>query len=298
LWPGEVVLCENVRLQLGEKANDIQLAKKMANLGDIFVMDAFATAHRAHASTCGIAEYAALACAGPLLIAELKALSHALDAPHKPVVAIVGGAKVSSKLEILRKLVTQVDYLILGGGIANTFLTAADHFIGKSLFEADLVTAAQDIMQAAKGHGCNIPLPTDVVVAKEITANAVAQSKKITSVAFDDIILDIAQDTCCTYSNIIQQAETIIWNGPVGVFEYPAFSLGTQAITHSIADSKAYSIAGGGDTIAAIEKFQVANKISYISTGGGAFLELLAGKKLPAVAILEKHAVRAKKANP
>jgi phosphoglycerate kinase len=284
LAEGEVVLLENVRFNVGEEKNDADLGKQFASLCDIFVMDAFATAHRAQASTVGVTKYAPIACAGPLLTQELDALGTAIAEPKHPLLAIVGGAKVSSKLTVLNALAEKVDQLILGGGIANTFLAAAGFPIGKSLYEADLMSAASDLMKKT-----TIPLPTDVVVAKEFTINAHPILKSVEAVEANDFILDIGPKTAETYAELIHTAATIIWNGPVGVFEWPAFANGTHAVATAIAQSHAYSLAGGGDTISAIEQFQLADKISYISTGGGAFLEFLEGKILPAVAALEER---------
>ena len=284
LADGEVALLENVRFNIGEEKNDDELAKRLAGLCDIFVMDAFATAHRAQASTVGVAKFAPLACAGPLLAQELDALGAAIAQPKHPLLAIVGGSKVSSKLTVLKVLAEKVDQLILGGGIANTFLSAAGYPIGKSLYEADLVSEAASLMKKT-----SIPLPTDVVVAKEFNAGAQPTLKSVEAVEADDLILDIGPETAKAYAKLIQNAATIIWNGPVGVFEWPAFSKGTQQVATAIAESEAYSLAGGGDTIAAIEQFGLTDKISYISTGGGAFLEFLEGKILPAVAALEER---------
>lgn len=287
---GEVVLCENVRFNKGEKKNDIALSKRMASLCDVFVMDAFGTAHRAQASTCGVAEYAPIACAGPLLSAELDALSRALENPKRPLVAIVAGSKVSSKLTVLESLTGVVDQLIVGGGIANTFIAAAGHQIGKSLHEANLIDEARRLMAAAKQRGGDIPLPTDVVVAQEFSASAEADVRKVAEVAESEMILDIGPDTAEMYAGIIKTAGTIVWNGPVGVFEFEQFGEGTHVLAQAIAESSAFSIAGGGDTLAAVEKYGVADRISYISTGGGAFLEFLEGRTLPAVAMLERRA--------
>ena len=284
--PGDVILFENIRFNHGEKNNDPALAKRLAKLCDIFVMDAFATAHRAQASTYGVAETAPLACAGPLLINELNALTKGIKQAKPPVIAIVGGSKVSTKLGVLENLLGKVDRLIIGGGIANTFLAAAGHSIGQSLFEADFVDIARQLMAA----GAKIPLPCDVIVAKEFSANATATIKAIDDVADDDLILDIGPQAATQFSEQLKQAGTILWNGPVGVFEFDAFSQGTKVIAKAIAASDACSIAGGGDTLAAIAKFAIQDKISYISTGGGAFLELLEGKDLPAVSILEQRA--------
>lgn len=287
---GEVVLCENVRFNAGEKANDDELAKTMAALCDVFVMDAFGTAHRAQASTHGIAKYAPIACAGPLLANELDALAKALHQPAKPVVAIVGGSKVSTKLTVLSALAEKVDQLIVGGGIANTFIAAAGHNVGKSLYEHDLIDEANKLTEHAQATAGDIPVPTDVVCGKEFSAQAEAVTKAVTNVADDDLIFDIGPDTAAAFAEILTSAGTIVWNGPVGVFEFDQFGAGTEALAHAVANSSAFSIAGGGDTVAAIDKYGVADKISYISTGGGAFLEFLEGKQLPAVAILEARA--------
>jgi len=283
--PGQVVMCENVRFNVGEKSNDEGLARKMAAMCDIFVMDAFGTAHRAQASTYGIAEYAPIACAGPLLVEELDALGKALENPARPMVAIVGGSKVSTKLTVLDALSDKVDQLIVGGGIANTFIAAAGHPVGKSLYEADMVDQAKDLLSKI-----DIPLPTDVVVAKEFSADADATSRAVSDTGADEMVLDIGPETAETYAKLLESAGTIVWNGPVGVFEIDQFGHGTQRIGEAVADSSAFSIAGGGDTLAALEKYGIGDRISYISTGGGAFLELLEGKKLPAVAILEQRA--------
>ena len=286
---GEVVLCENVRFNVGEKKNDEKLAKKIASLCDVFVMDAFATAHRAEGSTCGVAQYAPIACAGPLLVAELEALSRALANPTHPLLAIVGGAKVSTKLHVLEALIKKVDVLLVGGGIANTFLAQAGINVGKSLFERDLMAQAQRLLELAKARHVQIPLPVDVVVADEVSASAKHSIKSIDNISSNDMILDIGPNTIEQYSKLIQQAKTILWNGPLGVFEIPAFAKGTQVIAQTIANAQVFSLAGGGDTIAAIDKFEVVSKISYISTGGGAFLEYVEGKMLPAVKILESR---------
>lgn len=283
--PGELVLCENVRFNKGEKKDDEALAKKMAALCDVFVMDAFGTAHRAQASTHGVARFAPVACAGPLLAAELDALGKALQAPAKPLVAIVGGAKVSTKLEVLESLAEKVDQLIVGGGIANTFLAAAGKQVGKSLCEHDLIPAAQKI--AEKVH---IPLPMDVVVASEFSADAEAVVKSVDEVGENDMILDVGPQTAHVFAALMKEAGTIVWNGPVGVFEFDQFGAGTEEMAQAIADSNAFSIAGGGDTLAAVDKYGIADRISYISTGGGAFLEFLEGKTLPAVAVLQQRA--------
>jgi phosphoglycerate kinase len=285
---GDAVLLENVRFLEGEKACDEALAKKMASLCDIFVMDAFGTAHRAHASTYGVAEHAAIACAGPLLSAELEALAKALDNPARPFVAIVGGSKVSTKLTVPDTLAEVVDCLIVGGGIANTFIAAAGHGVGKSLYEPDMLDTAQDLADN-KHDRAEIPVPTDVVVANEFAADAEATTKLIEAVSADELILDIGPDTSAQFADIIAGAGTIIWNGPVGVFEFDKFGSGTKALAEAIAASNAFSVAGGGDTLAAIDKYGVADNISYISTGGGAFLEFVEGKTLPAVAILEQR---------
>ncbi|MFB0988665.1 MAG: phosphoglycerate kinase, partial [Gammaproteobacteria bacterium] len=275
--PGSVTLLENVRINAGEKANDDVLAKSYAALCDVFVMDAFGTAHRAQASTHGVAKYALIACAGPLLASELDALERSLKNPERPMLAIVGGAKVSSKLEVLKNLSTEVDQLIVGGGIANTFLAAAGVNVGKSLFEPDLIDTAKELMDTT-----SIPMPTDVVVAKEFAVNAVAVTKLVTDIEDDDMILDIGPVTATYFAEIIGNMKTIIWNGPVGVFEFEQFSNGTRAIAKAIADSAGFSIAGGGETIAAIDKYVITDKVSYISTGGGAFLEYVQGAVLPA----------------
>jgi phosphoglycerate kinase len=287
IQPGEIVLCENVRFNKGEKKDDEDLAKQLAALGDIFVMDAFATAHRAEASTHAIAKFAAASCAGPLLESELRALHQSLENPRRPLLAIVGGSKVSTKLSVLENLLLKVDQLILGGGIANTFLAAAGFPIGKSLYEADFISIAQRLMTEAKAQGRSIPLPVDVVVAKEFSNQALATIKKVEAVEVDDMILDIGPETAQEYAHIIAQAGTIVWNGPVGVFEFDIFASGTQKVSEAIAASAGYSIAGGGDTVAAIEKFGVQSQINYISTAGGAFLEYLEGKDLPAIKVLK-----------
>ncbi len=288
--PGELVLCENVRFNTGEKNNDPTLAKKLANLCDVFVMDAFGTAHRAQASTYGVAQYAPIAVAGPLLVRELDALQQVLKNPQKPIVAIVGGAKVSSKLSLLKQLVCMVDYLIPGGGIANTFLKAQGFEVGVSLYEPELLDEARAILALAKEKGCHIPLPSDVVVGKTFSEHCPAFNKSLANVANDDMILDIGPVTISDYVDIIDLAKTIIWNGPVGVFEFAQFAYGTRALAIAIAESDAFSIAGGGDTLAAVDLYDLNQQISYISTGGGAFLEYLEGKSLPAVAILQERA--------
>ena len=286
--PGDAVLLENVRFLDGEKACDEDLARKMAALCDVFVMDAFGTAHRAQASTYGVAEYAPVACAGPLLAAELEALGKALDNPARPLVAIVGGSKVSTKLDVLDALAGIVDYLIVGGGIANTFIAAAGHDVGKSLHEADMLDTARRLAAGGAGRA-QIPVPTDVVVAGEF-ADVPGTTKAVDLVSGDEMILDIGAATAASFSKIIAEAGTVIWNGPVGVFEFDNFGAGTKALAEAIADSDAFSVAGGGDTLAAIDKYGVADRISYISTGGGAFLEFVEGKKLPAVEMLERRA--------
>lgn len=290
LKPGELVICENVRFNPGETSNDEQLSRKLAKLCDVFIMDAFGTAHRAQASTYGVAKYAPIAAAGPLLVRELEALHKVLQAPKKPIVAIVGGAKVSSKLSLLKQLVGMVDFLIPGGGIANTFLKAQGFEIGLSLYEPDLLEEARSILKLAKEKNCHIPLPTDVVVGKSFSEFCPAFNKILANVATDDMILDIGPVTISDYVDIINDANTIIWNGPVGVFEFPQFAYGTRALAIAIAESDAFSIAGGGDTLAAVDLYDLNNQISYISTGGGAFLEYLEGKTLPAVAILQERA--------
>lgn len=287
--PGEVVLCENVRFNVGEEKNSDELGKKMAALCDIFVMDAFGTAHRAQASTHSVAKYAPVACAGPLLASELDALGKALKTPVKPLVAIVGGSKVSTKLTVLKSLSEKVDQLIVGGGIANTFIAAAGFPVGKSLYEADLIEEAQRLIAAAKKAGSDIPIPVDVVCAKEFSDTAIATIKKVQDVEDDDLILDIGPVTAKQYAEIIKSAGTIVWNGPVGVFEIEQFSHGTQSMAKAIAESSAFSIAGGGDTLAAIDKYGINDQVSYTSTGGGAFLEFLEGKELPAVAVLKSR---------
>ena len=287
--PGEVVLCENVRFNVGEEKNSDELGKKMAALCDVFVMDAFGTAHRAQASTHSVAKFAPIVCAGPLLASELDALGKALETPAKPLVAIVGGSKVSTKLTVLKSLSEKVDQLIVGGGIANTFIAAAGFSVGKSLYEADLIEEAQRLIAAAKKAGSDIPIPVDVVCAKEFSETAIATIKKVEDVEADDLILDIGPDTAKQYAELLKSAGTIVWNGPVGVFEIEQFSHGTQTLATAIAESSAFSIAGGGDTLAAIDKYGINNKVSYTSTGGGAFLEFLEGKELPAVAILKSR---------
>jgi phosphoglycerate kinase len=288
--PGQLVMLENCRVNKGEKKNNEELARKMAALCDIFVHDAFGTAHRAEASTYGIAQFAKVACAGPLLAAEMDAISQALADPKRPLVAIVAGSKVSSKLTILRALADKVDQLIVGGGIANTFMLAAGLKIGKSLAEPDLLDDARAVIQAMKARGAAVPIPTDVVTAKTFAADAVATVKAATEVADDDLILDIGPQTAAALAEQLKAAGTIVWNGPVGVFEFAAFENGTKVIAQAIADSSAFSIAGGGDTLAAIAKYGIEKQVGYISTGGGAFLEVLEGKTLPAFEILSKRA--------
>jgi len=288
--PGEVVLLENCRMNVGEKSDDEALAKKYAALCDVFVMDAFGTAHRAQASTHGVAKFAKVACAGPLLAAELDALGKAMKNPARPLLAIVAGSKVSTKLDLLQNLVQRVDQLIVGGGIANTFIAAAGHEVGKSLFEADLLDAARKVMSSASKRGADVPIPSDVVVAPKFAADAPATVKPVDQVDDEEMILDIGPDTAKRYADMIAKAGTVVWNGPVGVFEFDAFGHGTQTLARAIADSKAFSIAGGGDTLAAVDKYGIEDQISYTSTGGGAFLEFLEGKTLPAVAMLEQRA--------
>ncbi len=291
--PGSAVLCENVRFNKGEKKDQEDLARKMAELCDVFVMDAFGTAHRAEASTHGVARFAKVACAGPLLVGELDALERALEKPARPLVAIVGGSKVSTKLTVLESLLEKVDKLIVGGGIANTFLAATGMNVGKSLHEGEMLDVARKLIVQAKAKGTDIPLPTDVVVAREFAATAHADVRPVDGVKADEMILDIGPDTAEAFAEVLQNAGTIVWNGPVGVFEFDQFGEGTRAIASAIARGKAFSIAGGGDTLAAIEKYGVEDGISYISTGGGAFLEFVEGKALPAVAILEERAASA-----
>jgi phosphoglycerate kinase len=290
--PGDLVLCENVRFNVGEEADDPKLAKRMAALCDVFVMDAFGTAHRAQASTNGVARYAPVACAGPLLVAELEALAAALESPKRPLLAIVGGSKVSTKLEVLQSLSAKVDELILGGGIANTILAASGVAVGKSLYESDMLDFAKQLLDGKFGKA-KIPLPVDVVVAKSVDAGVRGTTKGVRGVANDEMILDIGPKTADLYAERLGLAGSIVWNGPLGVFENPEFAAGTKRVTEAVAASSAFSIAGGGDTLAAIEQFGVGDRISYISTGGGAFLEFLEGKKLPAVATLEQRAASA-----
>jgi phosphoglycerate kinase len=288
--PGTAVLCENVRFNKGEKSDDEQLARRMARLCDVFVMDAFGTAHRAEASTHGVARFAPVACAGPLLVGELEALERALQEPARPLVAIVGGSKVSTKLMVLESLLERVDQLIVGGGIANTFLAATGIKVGKSLCESEMLDVARRLMDKARARGTEIPLPTDVVVGREFAATAHADVRPVNEVRPDEMILDIGPDSADRYGELLQAAGTIVWNGPVGVFEFEQFGEGTRTIAQAIARGKAFSLAGGGDTLAAIEKYGVEDSISYVSTGGGAFLEFVEGKTLPAVAMLEQRA--------
>ncbi len=287
--PGEVVLCENVRFEVGEMENADHLSQKIAALCDVFVMDAFATAHRAQASTAGVAKYAPVACAGPLLLSELEAIGQAMQTPERPLVAIVGGSKVSTKLTVLETLLDQVDVLIVGGGIANTFLAASGVNVGASLYEPDYLETAQKIMKKAEAQGVSIPLPLDVSVAKSFSPDAKAIIKSIDIIDSDDQVLDVGPLTAATYEQQMQEAKTILWNGPVGVFEFPEFAAGTRALGKAIADSSAYSLAGGGDTLAALDQFNLQNDISYISTGGGAFLEYIEGKVLPAIHYLTEQ---------
>jgi phosphoglycerate kinase len=285
--PGQLVLLENCRMNVGEGKDDEALSKKYAALCDVFVMDAFGTAHRAQASTHGVIKFAKQAVGGPLLMAELDALAKALEHPARPLLAIVAGSKVSTKLELLSSLVSKVDQLIVGGGIANTFIAAVGHNIGKSLVETDLIEIASQIMADAKARGADIPIPSDVVVAPTFAADAPATVKAVDAVSADDMILDIGPHTAARYAELIQSAGTVVWNGPVGVFEFDAFGKGTETLARAIANSAAFSIAGGGDTLAAVDKYGIENEVSYISTGGGAFLEFLEGKTLPAVAALQ-----------
>jgi phosphoglycerate kinase len=288
--PGQLVLLENCRMNVGEGKDDEALSRKYAALCDVYVMDAFGTAHRAQASTHGAIRFAKTACAGPLLTAELDALAKALEHPARPLLAIVAGSKVSTKLELLSSLIGKVDQLIVGGGIANTFLAASGYPVGKSLYEADLIDTARQILADAKARDAEIPLPVDVVVAPEFKADAPATVKRVADVAADDMILDIGPDTARAYAERIMKVGTVVWNGPVGVFEFDAFGHGTEALAKAIAASNAFSIAGGGDTLAAIDKYGVVDQVGYISTGGGAFLEFLEGKELPAVAALKARA--------
>ena len=285
--PGQLVLLENCRMNVGEKADDEALARRYAALCDVFVMDAFGTAHRAQASTHGVIRFAPVAAGGPLLMAELDALDKALADPARPLLAIVAGSKVSTKLELLTSLVGKVDQLIVGGGIANTFIAAEGHGVGKSLYEADLLDTARKIDADARARGAEIPLPSDVVVAAEFKADSPASVRAVDAIGADDMVLDIGPQTAAQYASLIAAAGTVVWNGPVGVFEFDAFGKGTETLARAIAASKAFSIAGGGDTLAAVDKYGIADEVSYISTGGGAFLEFLEGKTLPAVAALE-----------
>ncbi len=287
---GEVVLLENVRFNAGEKANDETLSKQYANLCDIYVMDAFGTAHRAQASTHGAGMFASTACAGPLLAGELEALGKALDNPARPMVALVGGSKVSTKLTVLESLSKVVDQLIVGGGIANTFIAAEGHNVGKSLYEEDLVETARELKSAAQANGGDIPVPVDVVCAKEFAESATATTMNVDEVGADDMVFDIGPKSAAELAEVIKNAGTIVWNGPVGVFEFDQFGEGTKTISMAIAESEGFSVAGGGDTLAAVDKYGIADKVSYISTGGGSFLEFLEGKKLPVVAMLEERA--------
>ncbi|MEN9916160.1 MAG: phosphoglycerate kinase [Pseudomonadota bacterium] len=287
--PGEVVLCENVRFQTGEKKNDSTLAKKIAALGDIFVMDAFATAHRSEASTVGVAQFSSQACAGLLLMSEIKALNQALENPSRPLLAIVGGSKVSTKLMLLFSLLNKVNFLILGGGIANTFLAAQGYSIGRSLFEIDLINEAKKLLTLAKQLSVEIVLPIDVIVATEVTAKAVTSVREIADVKENEMILDVGPESIKRYIEYVRRAASILWNGPLGVFELAPFEQGTSALSHAIANSSAFSVAGGGDTLAAIEKYGITDKISYISTGGGAFLEFIQGETLPALSVLQER---------
>jgi phosphoglycerate kinase len=291
---GEVVLCDNVRFNVGEKKDCEVLSRRMATLCDVFVMDAFGAAHRAQASTHGVGLYAPISCAGPLLTAELEALGKALDQPARPLVAIVGGSKVSTKIQLLESLVHKVDKLIVGGGIANTFIKAAGYNVGKSLYEPDYVDVAKRLIEEMKLRGAEIPIPTDVVVATEFAANAEAHTKSVDQVADNELIFDVGPKTSEGLTEMLSDAGTVVWNGPLGVFEFDQFGRGTATLARAIAASKAFSIAGGGDTLAAVDKYGIASEVSYISTGGGAFLEFLEGRELPAVAMLEKRASEAK----
>jgi phosphoglycerate kinase len=286
---GDIILCENVRFNIGEKKDDEALAKKMAALCDVFVMDAFGTAHRAQASTHGVAKFAETACAGPLLSAELDALGKALHEPARPMLAIVGGAKVSTKLTVLDSMLDKVDQLIVGGGIANTFIAAQGHPVGKSLYEADLIDEAKALLVKAEKNGASIPVPVDVVCGKAFSESAEAVVKWVADVEDDDLILDVGPQTAKQYAEIVKAAGTIVWNGPLGVFEFDQFAEGTKTLAKAIAESRGFSIAGGGDTLAAVDKYEIADKVSYTSTGGGAFLEFLEGKDLPAVTVLQER---------
>ncbi|MBU1927000.1 MAG: phosphoglycerate kinase, partial [Gammaproteobacteria bacterium] len=292
---GQAVLCENVRFNVGEKSNDETLSHKIADLCDVYINDAFATAHRKEASTYGVALYAKIACAGLLMDRELSALSNVMENPEHPLVAIVGGSKVSTKLALLQSIIKKVDYLIIGGGIANTFIAASGYSIGNSLYEPDLIDEAEQLTELAASTGAQIPLPIDVIVAEKFSEHADAYDQSISQIGDDEKVLDIGPETQEIYTSIIKKAKTILWNGPVGAFEAEPFSKGTEAIAKAIAKSKAYSVAGGGDTIVAIEKYGVSDKISYISTGGGAFLSFLEGKTLPAIEALEQSYEKAKK---
>jgi len=287
---GELVVLENVRFNKGEKKNDEALSKQYAALCDVYVMDAFGTAHRAQASTHGAGQFAPVACAGPLLAAELDALGKALESPARPLLAIVGGSKVSTKLTVLESLSSKVNQLIVGGGIANTFIAAQGHQVGKSLYEENLIPEAKRLLASAQANGGDIPVPVDVVTGKAFSESANAELKAVSDVAIDDMVFDIGPQTAAQLAELIKSAGTIVWNGPLGVFEFDQFGEGTKALAHAIAESDAFSIAGGGDTLAAVDKYDIASKISYISTGGGAFLEFLEGKVLPAVAMLEARA--------
>jgi phosphoglycerate kinase len=289
--PGELVLCENVRFLVGEKRDDEALSRKMAALCDVYVMDAFGTAHRAQASTHGVGRFAKVACAGPLLMGELDALTRALNNPARPVVAVVGGSKVSTKLAVLETLSGLVDHLVVGGGIANTFIAAAGHKVGKSLYEEDLIPVAKGLMaRGLSGEGASVPIPTDVVVATEFSDTAEADIRPVDQVGKDEMIMDVGPDTAERLAALMTDAGTIVWNGPLGVFEFDQFGEGTRVLAEAVAQSKAFSIAGGGDTLAALEKYDLSESISYVSTGGGAFLEFLEGKTLPAVAMLQERA--------
>jgi len=287
---GDIILCENVRFNVGEKADDDELAQKMAGLCDVFVMDAFGTAHRAQASTHGVAKFAKIACAGPLLSTELDALAKALLEPAQPMLAIVGGAKVSTKLTVLDSMLDKVDQLIVGGGIANTFIAAQGHSVGQSLYEQDLIEDAKALMRKAEANGASIPVPVDVVCAKAFSETAEATVKLVADVEDDDLILDVGPATAKQYAEIVKSAGTIVWNGPLGVFEFDQFAEGTKTLAEAIAQSEGFSIAGGGDTLAAVDKYNITEQVSYISTGGGAFLEFLEGKDLPAVTVLQQRA--------